>query len=105
MVREYIVIGFTVALGWCSTPGWWAWTAAEIPHSHRNTSRQHSNRFAKRATDSRDVKVLVPAEGMSTSCAPPCVIVPELQENQEAEFYAEIGCDDKPFYFPRSRTT
>ena len=75
--------------------------AAANFHSHRNTD-VNSSAFARRASNiyierekARDVKVLVPAEGVGATCAPPGVVVlPELQGNSEAEFYAEMYVDD-----------
>ena len=59
------------------------------------TSTQQAVVLPDALLTARDAKVLVPAEGVSASCARPgVVVVPELQGNPEAESYAEMYVDD-----------
>lgn len=69
--------------------------AAAILHSHRNTDVNTAVVLPDARVIARDVKVLVPAEGVSATCAPPgVVIVHEPQGKPEGEFYAEMYVDD-----------
>ena len=95
VVGEYIVIDFRLAFGWRSSPGWWGLMAAAILRSHRNTDVNTAVVLPDARVIARDVKVLVPAEGVSATCAPPgVVIVHEPQGKPEGEFYAEMYVDD-----------
>lgn len=95
VVGEYIVIDFRLAFGWRSSPGWWGLMAAAILHSHRNTDVNTAVVLPDARLIAKDVKVLVPAEGLSATCAPYGVgVIPKLKGNPEAEFYAEMYVDD-----------
>lgn len=70
MVGEYIVIGFRLAFGWRPSPGWWGLILAAILHSHPNADRDTAAEVLPDARGiPRDVKVVVPEEGVSGSCA------------------------------------
>ena len=59
--------------------------AAAILHSHRNTDVNTAVVLPDARLIAREFEVLVPAEGVRASCAPPgVVVVPELQGNPEA---------------------
>ena len=94
VVREYIVIDFRLVFGWRSSPGWCGSMDAAILHSHRSADVNTAVILPKVPLIARDVVVLVPSEGVSASCAPPGVVVPELQGKPEADFCAEMHVQD-----------
>ena len=71
--------------------------AAAILHSLRNSDVNTAVVLPDARLIAEDVKVWMPAEGVSAMCAPSGVIVvPELQGKSEAEFYAEMYVDNMP---------
>lgn len=65
---------------------------AAIRHSHRNTGANTAVVSPEARLIPKSVKDLVPAEGLSATCATPVVVgVVELQGNPEAEFNTETS--------------
>ena len=74
----------------------WGLVAAAIIPAHRNTDASTAAVLPEAQLIAKDVKVLGPGKGSSAMCAPPgvVIVVPELQGNSEAGFYAEMYVDD-----------